>query len=201
MIKLSILILTHKRPELFKRCINSIIKNKPDNVEILVNNDSNDISESQHYTLFNEKSNNLSDLYYFLFKKSKGEYVYFLEDDDYITNSFFEHIDFSADLYYMNYMSHDIKLTLKRQKENFEQEKVNKNFQLSQILFKKKFVSVFPKDNSLDNDWKLYQNIKQNIKQKDGIINLIKDYMWIQTTDGKDNISFPEYNKDERWIH
>ena len=44
--KLSILILTHNRPKLFKRCIKSVIKNLPDfDIEILVNNDSNDIEE------------------------------------------------------------------------------------------------------------------------------------------------------------
>ena len=44
--KLSILILTHNRPLLFERCINSVLRNLPNyEIEILVNNDTNDIKE------------------------------------------------------------------------------------------------------------------------------------------------------------
>jgi glycosyltransferase involved in cell wall biosynthesis len=47
--KLSILILTHNRPILFKRCINSVLNNLPNfDIEILVNNDSKDITEIYH---------------------------------------------------------------------------------------------------------------------------------------------------------
>ena len=43
---LSILILTHNRPQLFKRALTSVLNNLPDyEIEILVNNDSQDIEE------------------------------------------------------------------------------------------------------------------------------------------------------------
>lgn len=45
--KLSILILTHKRPELFQRCLESALHMLPENVEIIVNNDSNDIQKDR----------------------------------------------------------------------------------------------------------------------------------------------------------
>lgn len=201
MYKLSILILTHNRPLLFKRCVESILKHKKNFVEILVNNDTDDIEESSDYKLFHKKSDNLSDLYEFLFDSASGEYIYFLEDDDYITDDFFENIDFLSDLYYMNFVSHDIRLTLERRKNKFDLEKINDKFQLSQILFKKKFVTEFPFGNNLDNDWVLFNNILTNINQNNGIIRVIEKYMWVQTTDGKDNISFPKYNKDKRWIN
>ena len=82
--KISILILTHKRPELFKRCINSVITayNKfplKNNVEILVNNDSNDIQEiySNLSIIYSYNNYNLGNLYFDLFKRANGEYVYF----------------------------------------------------------------------------------------------------------------------------
>ena len=56
--KLSILILTHNRPLLFERCINSVLNNLPNyDIEILVNNDSNDITE-----IHNDKVN----IYYYV---------------------------------------------------------------------------------------------------------------------------------------
>ena len=47
MTKLSILILTHNRPDLFQRCLHSVLSQLDDrtDVEIIVNNDSNDIRE------------------------------------------------------------------------------------------------------------------------------------------------------------
>jgi len=191
--KLSILILTHNRPELFKRCFKSAMNDY--NFEILVNNDNQDIEEIQGGKYFYEKSDNLADLYKFLFNKAKGEYVIFLEDDDYFTDDFFHLLDFEYDVNYFNYMSYDIRKTVKRAQQKFEIESKNINFQLSQIMFKKSLVSEFPTNNDLDNDWNLFQHIKT----KTNSIKIVKDYAFIQTTDGKDNISFEKYNKDRRW--
>ena len=194
--KLSILILTHNRPELYKRCLLSVLKNKPHDVEILVNNDTDDIVEFGEVKYFYEKSNNLSDIYLTLFNESTGEFVWFLEDDDYMMPHFYDNIDFSYDINYINYImvgtkeSDYVKLI-----RNFKMEESNVNFQLSQILFKRSLVSNFPDNNDLDNDWNLFCHIKE----KTDSIKVIKKFMWVQTTDGKDNISFPEYNKDIRW--
>lgn len=83
--QMSILILTHKRPDLFNRCILSALKNIPNNIEIIVNNDSNDITEIPHPQVqyFYENPEHLSDKYKFILDKAKGEFIYYLEDDDY----------------------------------------------------------------------------------------------------------------------
>ena len=97
--KLSILLLTHNRPELFDRAIRAIIPQLKEGIEVIVNNDSNDIREISHplITYRYRKFINLSDIYKFLFNQSKGEYVYFAEDDDYVTDDFikniWEHLD------------------------------------------------------------------------------------------------------------
>ena len=190
---ISILILTHNRPTLFERAIKSILENLPDYpVEIIVNNDSSDIEEIEGATYYYEKHDDLSDTYRFLLDKATQEFVYFLEDDDYITPKFFNKLDFSYDINFLNYRHEDINACIERLKRDFKVEE--EDFQLGQILFKKELVSSFPTGNRLDNDWKLFQSLNQDS------INLISDIMWVQTTDGKDNLSFPEYNNDNRFL-
>jgi len=195
MIKLSILILTHNRPELFKRCINSVLNNKPDNVEILVNNDSDDIQEIEGAKYFYHKSEDLSDIYKMLFSEAKGEYIWFLEDDDYATSLFYKYIDYNYDINYMNYVDAYFFKNHKKPKP-FKIEEENDQFQLSQILFKKSLLDIkdFPKNNILHNDWFLFQKIKNDS------IKIIEKYMFIQTIDGNDNISSKNLCKDERFM-
>ena len=193
--KLSILILTHNRPLLFERCLKSVLHNMPCGVELLINNDSNDIVEYKHDHIhyFYEQSENISELYKFIFDKSSAEYVYFLEDDDYLEEYFWGLLKtLTHDLYYMNFKPvEDAIIPIHK----FEIEKKNDLFQLSQILFKKKLCTEFPDGNHLDNDWKMFQNILSNTDD----IKLIKVPMFVQTTDGKDNISFKEFNNDKRF--
>ena len=103
--KLSILILTHNRPKLFTRCITSVLNILPEyKVEILVNNDTNDIQEvydnKVNIRYFYEQKNDLSDIYKFLYNTAKGEFIYFLEDDDYLKPNFFNGLDFGYDINY-----------------------------------------------------------------------------------------------------
>jgi glycosyltransferase involved in cell wall biosynthesis len=189
-IKLSILILTHNRPSLFKRCINSVYVNKPNWVEVLVNNDSNDIIEEFDAKYFYIKNDDLSYLYKFLFNKSTGKYIYFLEDDDYLLPNFWDIIELNNSIYnyipdqgYLAYLDYFIK------RPNFEE-----YFQLGQIIFEKKLLINFPEGNYIKNDFYLYKEISKKTKFK-----YIKKPIYQQTTDGKDNISFKEYNKDERF--
>ena len=94
MADLSILILTHNRPKLFQRCIRSVIDNCPKNIEIIVNNDSNDIEEVKReniYYFYNKFQ--LTDIYKFLVQKASGEFLYFLEDDDYLAKDFYSKIN------------------------------------------------------------------------------------------------------------
>ena len=186
-IDLSILILTHKRPKLFERALNSVLELNLENVEILVNNDSGDISESSDYTLYRVKSQNLSEIYFNLFKNAKGKYIYFLEDDDYLLEGF---KDFFKEVYENDY---DFSIA-KYLKHNLKPMKFNKeDFQLSQVIFKREKIKYFPFDNSIENDYKLYINNKNdNTLVSNKVI-------FKQTTDGKDNISFKCFNKDKRF--
>jgi len=200
MIKLSFLILTHNRPELFKRCLLSILQfDYPFEIEILVNNDSQDITEiysEKHNIKYSYiRSNTLSHLYKYLFETSRGEYIYYLEDDDYLSKNFLKHLNLKCDVLYMNYKKVDTFLNFSK----FKIEEINENFQLSQIIFRRILINEksFPNNNDLDNDWKLFQSLKNNTTD----MLLIPNIMFIQTCDGKDNISFPEYNKDVRWSH
>lgn len=216
---LSILILTHNRPELFKRCIESVLTCdfSDIDVEIIVNNDSNDINEIFHpdynieYSYYSSEC--LSDLYQVLFNRAKNDYVYFLEDDDYILKDFPKYIDFKHDIYFMEYISvpliesHGITSQLKmtRQHNHLVRTTTNSSifyrvfesryFQLGQILFKRSLIDKLPTGNNIDNDLKLFKSLTGNTTT----IRYIPHPTWTQTVDGRDNISFIEYNKDERF--
>ena len=214
--KLSILILTHNRPALFKRAINSVLNNLPQyDIEIVVNNDTNDIYEIYDDRVsigyFYLKDDDLSSIYKSLFAHAKGEYIFFLEDDDYIQSNFFTDITFEHDVYYLDYTSHPLieelgltaqynritranrhlinetKLPLFRLSCNL------RDFQLSRIIFKKCIVQSFPSGNRITNDVNLFKSLNGDT------IRYMRGARWIQTTDGNDNISFDELNKDERF--
>ena len=195
-IKLSILILTHNRPKLFKRCLESALNNIPDDVEIIVNNDSNDIEEIQHNNIkyYYNSYDNLSGVYKFLLNEAKGEYIYYLEDDDYLVKDFYA-VLFSylqCDIIGFNYFpkwndSWILKCSTAMNKEFCINTEV---FQLGQFVFKRSCALdfQFPNDSHIHNDRKLIQHVLKNAKTK---INIPK-VLYYQTTDGKDNISFPE---------
>ena len=215
--KLSILILTHNRPLLFKRCIYSVLNNLPNyNIEILVNNDSNDITEVYsdkiNINYFYKKNKKLTDTYKFLYDKSKGEYIFYLEDDDYIKSDFFKFLNFNYDINFLNYLSKDIlsskKNLLSYYKRFFIKFKplskitnlskfIDKfepvDFQLSQIVFKKNGIKYWPTEDNIFNDYKIFKSL-----ELETIIYISKP-LWVQTTDGKDNISFKTLNKDIRF--
>lgn len=188
--KLSILILTHNRPELFKRCIQSVLKNKPENVEILVNNDSNDIEELDGATYFYSRSEDISDLYKFLFDKAKGELIWFLEDDDYAVKKVYEHIfvDKNTIFRYIPFTGINDYIDF------WNRNTFDYNFQLSQMVFRKEDLTEFPTLNNLQNDLKIYKTVNSNNQFKH-----INIPIYYQTTDGKDNISFYQFNKDKRF--
>tara|TARA_R110000787_G_scaffold66803_3_gene149969 strand:+ start:9241 stop:9894 length:654 start_codon:yes stop_codon:yes gene_type:complete len=215
--KLSILILTHNRPLLFERCINSVLNNLPNyDIEILVNNDSNDITEIYNDKVniyyYYEKNKKLTDTYKFLYEKSKGEYIFYLEDDDYIKSNFFKFLNFNYDINFLNYLSKDI-LTYKRNLASYYKRFFNKfkslskinnlseflniyeprDFQFSQIVFKKNGIKYWPTEDNIFNDYKIFKSLELET------IFYISKPLWVQTTDGKDNISFRIFNKDKRF--
>ncbi len=215
--KLSILILTHNRPHLFKRCINSVLKNLPNyDIEILVNNDSKDIKEIYDKNIkilyYYKKRKKLTDIYKFLYEQSTGEYIFYLEDDDYIKSNFFKSLNFNYDVNFLNYLSKDIISNKKNIKTFYNRffkkckslHKIHNlkdflsifepvDFQFSQIVFKKNGIKYWPTEDNIFNDYKIFKSL-----ELETIIYISKP-LWVQTTDGKDNISFKIYNKDNRF--
>jgi hypothetical protein len=171
-INLSILILTHKRPILFNECIVQLLSilNKSNlNIEVLVNNDSNDIIEikDNRITYFYNTSS-VNKLYPFLFNKAKGEYILFLEDDDLLLDiSVILNNLYKYDLHigmYISYLSDRFIYQIKEFKKNKQVGLENsrfKYFQLSQIIFKKKLLTKFPSNFHIENDEKVFNNIKE----------------------------------------
>ena len=210
--KISVLIPTHNRPKLFERCIQSVFsafKFFPVELEILVNNDSNDIVEQSfdgiNIRYFYHRDTNISTIYKKLFCESGGEYVYFLEDDDIMAETFFQVLsEFDEDILYFNYVPYKItknfidffKYTNNQfsSKEDFLLNYDDFNFQFGQICFRKKCLNLdeFPSDNYIKNDFLIFKSIKGTFKN-------IDKYLYRQTIDGGDNISFKDLNKDYRW--
>lgn len=204
--KLSVLIPTHNRPVLFTRALNSVLSCCSGDVEIIINNDTHDIVEQKsqdidikyHYRSFDD----LSQIYEFLYNEATGDYVYYLEDDDYILPSFNKGIEYDTDVYYMEYYSlpladqHGIvdhfKLIQQRELINITDPKLfyNKHktryFQLGQLLFRRFEKLHFPTGDNIENDLQLFKNvaiISNSIKY-------ITGRRWVQTIDGHDNLSF-----------
>lgn len=198
--KLSILIPTHNRPRLFERCIRSVIENCPNDVEVIVNNDSNDINEIKNNNIkYYYKKLQLTDIYKFLVQKAHGDFVYFLEDDDYLSPNFYDKIkDFLKSensliigKYYSCDKSEKIRtdiLRIQHLKKEFNIE--DEMFQLGQVIFKRSIFKDFSwfEDNDIHNDYKMTKYFLQKYKYTK-----LNKIFFIQTDDGKDNISFSEY--------
>lgn len=201
--KLSILILTHNRPKLFERCIRSVIDNCPNDIEIIVNNDSNDIKEIKNNNIiYYYNKFQLTDIYRFLVSKAQGDFVYFLEDDDYLSSNFYNKIknelkpenDLIIGKYYSCDKSKEINdnlLRVQHIKKEFDIE--DEMFQLGQVIFKRDIFKNFKwfSDNDIHNDYKMTKYFLEKYKY----IKLNKIF-YIQTDDGKDNISFSEYQSN-----
>lgn len=219
-VDLSILILTHKRPKLFKRCVESVLskyENCSDkfHLEILVNNDSDttDLIEYKEiksdlikYSYF--KSDDLSDVYMHLINSAHGEHIYILEDDDILLSSFFDvyynnrNKDLILGLYYPEYGLKDISKFMFRKESykfnyflnNIFNKDYIKFFQLGQIIFKKSIFNTIIKGNYIDNDVYLFKNLNTDT------IHLSNKLLYKQTTDGNDNISFNHLNLNNNFI-
>ena len=199
--KLSILILTHNRPELFTRCLESVLAQLQPGMEVLVNNDSCDITEIKHPQVryFYYKPNSLCEIYKFLLIMSEGEHVYYLEDDDYLVSDFLEQ-DLCADLivgnYCPKYQTPDMLtfMTLYKDEwltsEEFLANLNTEHLQLSQHIFKRSHITDFdfPNDSDVHNDIKLVVHAAK----KANSINTVNKVFYYQTVDGGDNISFPK---------
>lgn len=194
---MSILILTHKRPELFHRCLLSALKDIPANIEILVNNDSRDIIEIPHSQVkyFYENPEHLSDKYKLLLDKSTGEYIYYLEDDDYLVQNFYKIVlpylkdyDIIGGNYYPTWNDEWVMRCTSSMSNSFNLD--GAELQLGQFIMRRSIARTFQfaKDSHIHNDKRLVQHVYSLSKNP---ININK-VLYFQTTDGGDNISFPE---------
>jgi len=198
--RLSILILTHKRPVLFKRCLESVLAQITPGVEILVNNDSFDIEEIKHPQVkyFYYRPASLCEIYEFLLRMARGNYVYYLEDDDYLAEGFLEQ-ELNADLIVGNYCpKYQTTDTLKFMTmykdewitpEDFLANLNTEDLQLSQHIYNRRhiFDFNFPRDNNIHNDIKLTKHAALKARN----IRTVSKVFYFQTIDGGDNISFP----------
>ena len=199
--KLSILILTHNRPVLFSRCLQSVLARLPKDVEVIVNNDSNDITEVWHpqvkYHYY--KFDSLCEIYQHLLMEAKGDYVYYLEDDDYLNNSFFDiplDFDLTVGNYCPTYDPNNLLEYMAHYKESIlsPTDFLNaidfEKLQLSQHIFKRTSILGFDfkKDNNVHNDIRLVLYAASRTQR----IRTTSTILFYQTKDGGDNISFPD---------
>lgn len=196
---------THNRPSLFSRCLNSVLVQK--NIidyEIIVNNDSCDIKEiaANNIKYYYEKFDNLSSIYKFLLEKSSGEYVYFLEDDDYLKDDFIENVhgllvdyDLISGNYFPTYIEKFLKSHINGEyfnSKDFVKSLDLNNLQLSKFIFKRSRIIdyEFKNDSNVHNDIDLVLHAAINSNK----FICLPNVFYFQTVDGRDNISFEEFN-------
>ena len=200
--RLSVLILTHNRPQLFDRCVRSALANIPPDVEIIVNNDSRDIVEVQHPSItyhYNQYSS-LCGVYEFLLMQARGEYVYYLEDDDYLTPNLYNtplDVDVICGNYVPMYETPDVLAIMNQWRDGVNPPSIvgpminEEHLQLSQYIFRRSVISGFPfaYDSHIHNDLRLVRYALDNAER----VRTTSRVLYHQTTDGRDNISFPKY--------
>lgn len=98
---LSIIITAYNAEKTIERCINSILENEYNDYEIIVINDgSSDKTEkvielfaSDKIKYFSKKNTGVADSRNFGIEKAKGEYITFIDSDDYVSNNYFKNLD------------------------------------------------------------------------------------------------------------
>ena len=193
---LSIVIFTHNRRELFIRALNSALKNKPDNVEIIVNNDAEPYNldiPAQVKVLYIKAPLNL--LPEQVIEQASGEYIYVLEDDDYLAKHFYSILDKlnDYDLITGGYLD-GTSVNMRQPKIIFDLDRVN--FQFGQMIFKRELfhfnAALYNRpcgETCVTYDYAWYQNMLSRTKR---VLNT-KTTFFIQSHDGQDNISYPEF--------
>ena len=215
--KVSLLMLSHNRPKLFERSIKSVLASDPIyDIEIIVNNDTRDITEVYSNDIpimyYYEQHNDISKIYEMLYTVATGDYIYYLEDDDYLMRNFWDGLKLDSDVIFIEYLSiplcvemcrSDAIKTIKRpgsinhnnKLTNFLKHYNEKYFQLGQIIFKNNIINKFPVGNNIHNDYLLLQELAKHSKT----FKYIKGLRWVQTQDGNDNISYKHLNMDARF--
>lgn len=98
---ISIIIAAYNAEKTIERCLNSILENKYEDYEIIVVNDgSTDDTEriielfaSDKIKYFYKENTGVADTRNYGMEKAKGEYITFVDSDDYVANNYFENLD------------------------------------------------------------------------------------------------------------
>ncbi len=98
---ISIIITAYNAEKTIERCLNSILENEYNDYEIiLVNDGSKDKTEkivelfaTDKIKYFSKKNTGVADSRNYGIEKAKGEYIIFVDSDDYVNNNYFENLD------------------------------------------------------------------------------------------------------------
>lgn len=190
MCKLSIIVPVYNTGKYFKRCIDSILEQATEEVEILVINDgSTDDSKivieeyvknkEGNIRVFNKKNTGIADTRNFGISKAKGKYILFVDSDDYIKSDLITKL-----LDYTNDDVDIVKFKLVKVRENGEEiEKIDgaifdkvdgqtafNNLCFSDVLLDSPCVYMFKKELFIKNNFKF----KINTEHEDfGLIPLV----------------------------
>jgi len=142
----------------------------PVTFEVIVNNDSNDIQEVNNplCSYYYEQFDDLSKMYEFLYNKSVGEYVYYLEDDDILMNGICCALELLDNDVHIGLYKTESKVMFKQSiADMIDGDYQFEYFQLGQMIFKRKEIN-FPSGNDVMNDEVLLKTLlsgTNNVKQ------------------------------------
>lgn len=171
------------------------------NIEIIIRCDDgtvtdDDIPELDYITLY-QAPKDLNGMYKELYDKSTGDYIYYLEDDDYLLPHFSKCVDwmFKDNCLLVGLYKSVNKKINKLQIAEYNNKKkdpyfyVPDYFQLGQMIFSRDMVDEFPREYHNENDEFLLSNILENAPISD--TKYIMNYIFAQGVDHQ-NLSLGE---------
>ena len=191
---------THNRPELFKRALGSVLTVLDGyNIEIIIRCDDNSITKEDipvlDFVPLYHTTKDINGMYQELYEKSTGDYIYYLEDDDFILPYFKKCVDYmfkGNSLLVGLHKSVNQKIN-KLQLAEFTSKKdhfyVPDYFQLGQMIFDKRMVTEFPSEYHDENDEHLLRNILTNAPLSE--TKYVVNYIFTQGVDNQ-NLTLKE---------
>lgn len=157
--KISVIVPVYNTEKYLEKCISSIIKQQVDDYEVIfVNDGSTDNSEEilkkyeninlKKFRYYYKENGGLSDARNFGVKQATGDYICFIDSDDYIDENLFENLE-----KYINEYVDLIKYKCVRVDENYNEiEKVN-GFEFETASGEEAFNKLYGKDVLLETAW------------------------------------------------
>lgn len=98
---ISIIIAAYNAEKTIERCLNSILENKYEDYEVIVINDGSidatekvvELFASDKIKYFYKENTGVADTRNYGIEMAKGEYITFVDSDDYVANNYFENLD------------------------------------------------------------------------------------------------------------